>query len=153
MIIVSDTREQKPFSFKKLNIKEKPEVKRAALKTGDYSIEGYEDRVCIERISMVDLFGSCGQGRDRFEREFQRMSKFEYAALVVEVDWKQMYKYPPARSKMSPKIILRTLLAWHMRYQVHIWPCPGRKFAEKVTYLLLDRFYRDKVAAKHDKKD
>lgn len=40
-------------------------------------------------------------------------------------------------------------LAWHMRYGVHIWPCPGRAFAEKITYLLLDRFYRDQIKASY----
>ena len=83
--------------------------------------------------------------RKRFEKEFQRMSQFEYAALVIESDWNSIYKRPPSRSQIKPKQILRTLMAWHMRYNVHVWPCPGRKFAEKTTYLILDRFYRDKL--------
>ncbi len=146
-IIISDTREQKPFHFRKntLKIAETPIVERTALKTGDYSLKNFEDQICVERKSVTDLFGSCGKGRARFEREFQRMSEFEYAALVIEVDWLSIYKRPPSRSKMKPKQILRTLMAWHMRYQVHIWPCPNRRFAEKITYLLLDRFYRDKL--------
>lgn len=153
-VVIFDSREQKPFQFKKedLNISEQPLVEKATLKTGDYSLKGFENQICIERKSAVDLFGSCGKGRARFEREFQRMSQLEYAAVVIENDWTAMYKRPPSRSKMSPKTILRTLMAWQMRYQVHIWPCPGRKFAEKITYLLLDRFYRDKIKAEHEQK-
>ncbi len=150
-IIVADTREQVPFVFDAINLKihETPQVERATLKTGDYSLKGFEDVICIERKSIADLFGSCGKGRPRFEREFMRMAAFEYAALVIEVDWQDIYTKPPNRSKLSPKNILRTLMAWHMRYNVHIWPCPGRSFAEKTTYLLLDRFYREKQKACH----
>lgn len=148
-IIIRDTREQKPFLFNKetLKIAEAPVVQVATLRTGDYSLFGFEDRICIERKSLVDLFGSCGKGRDRFEREFQRMAEYEYSALVIESDWHEIYKTPPQRSKVHPKNLLRSLLAWHMRYDVHIWACPGKIFAEKTTYLLLDRFYRDQLKA------
>jgi len=147
-VIIRDTREQQGFSFNHefLGIIETPTVKSGTLKTGDYSLEGFESKLTIERKSLVDLFGSCGKnGRDRFEREFIRMAEFEYAALVIEADWTTIYKSPPQRSKLNPKNILRTLTAWHMRYNVHLWPCPSRKFAEKTTYLLLDRFYRDQL--------
>lgn len=150
-IIIRDTREQKAFTFENINVKEKPIIEIGTLKTGDYSLKGFEDKICVERKSAVDLFGSIGKGRERFEREFERMLEYEYAALVIEVDWKDIYKKPPSRSQLSPKIILRTLIAWHMRFNVHVWPCPGRNFAEKVTYLLLDRFYRDKQVADHER--
>jgi len=42
------------------------------LTTGDYSIEGCEHLVSVERKSHGDLCGSLGGGRDRLEREFQR---------------------------------------------------------------------------------
>lgn len=141
MIIIVDTREGNPFLFE--SVDPRPEVVRGALKTGDYSLQGLESQVCIERKEIGDLFNSCGQGRDRLEREFQRMKDFQFAALVIESDWQAIYKTPPARSQMDPKIILRTLIAWHMRYDVKIWPCPTRGFAEKLTYLLLKRFWTD----------
>ena len=146
-IIIQDQQEKHPFLFRKedLKIPNDPIIEVAHLKTGDYSIKGFESDVCIERKSIADLFGSCGTGHDRVEREFQRMAEFKYAAFVVEADWHEIYTKPPNRSRMSPKQILRIIMAWHMRYNVHIWACPGRKFAEKITYLLLDRFYRDQL--------
>lgn len=149
--ILVDKQEKTPFLFKKtdLNIDTDISIKKQSLKTGDYSLLGFENQICIERKSIVDLFGSCGgkQGirRKRFEEEFKRMCAFEYAALVIEKDWRHIYKNPPQRSKITPKQIMRTLMAWHMRYNVHIWDCPTRLFAENITYLLLDRFYRDKM--------
>jgi len=139
--IIVDSREQTPFDFS--GVDPRPVVSVGALKTGDYSIRGMENYVAIERKSLVDLFGSCGQGRDRFEREFVRLKDFQFAALVIESDLYSIYKTPPSRSRMDPKTIMRTLIAWHMRYNVKIWPCPTRGFAETLTYLLLKRFDTD----------
>lgn len=158
-IIIKDVQEKPGFHFEKnfLKITSTPQIIVKHLSTGDYSLEGFENKITIERKSLTDLFGSCGgkKGvrRDRLEREFIRMSEFEYAALVIEADWQTIYTQPPNRSKVNPKNILRTLMAWHMRYNVHIWACPGRKFAEKITYLLLDRFYRDQIKAAYDNTD
>lgn len=141
MKIIIDSREKSAFTF--ADITPKPETEIATLKTGDYTLLGFESQLCIERKSLSDLFGSCGQNRTRFEKEFIRMSQYRFAALVIEADWHSIYTFPPNRSKMDPKNILRTLIAWHMRHRVAVWPCPGRAFAERLTYLLLKRFYDD----------
>ena len=140
--IIIDSREQAPFLFDTV-ADPAPATVTTGLKTGDYSLQGFEDQITIERKSMVDLFGSCGKGRARFEREFKRMQGFKFAGLVIEAQWKDIYTKRPSRSQMDPKIILRTIIAWTERYGVHCWACPGKRFAEKVTYLMLDRFYRD----------
>ena len=137
--IVIDTREQNAFTF--ANIKPRPEVIYKALSTGDYSLEGFEDRITIERKSLIDLFGSTGQGRKRLQREFERMRSFEYAALVIERNLGDIFKRTPAHSQMLPKSVFRTLIAWSIRYGVYIWPCPDRSFAERTTHLLLEKWY------------
>lgn len=137
--IVVDTREQNAYHFK--HLPGPPEVIYKALESGDYSIEGYEDRIAIERKSLADLFGSTGIGRERFEREFERLSKFQYAALVIEAGLDDIFLKSPAYTKMMPKSVFRTLLAWSIRYKVYVWPCPDRNFAERLTYLLLEKFY------------
>ncbi len=54
------------------------------LRTGDYSVSGYEDQVAIERKTIDDLVGCLGKHRDRFERELQRAKDFQFFAVVVE---------------------------------------------------------------------
>ena len=44
---------------------------------------------------------------------------------------------------MIPKTVYRSVIAWQQRYDVHWLFAPGRPFAEKTTYHILDRFYRD----------
>ena len=60
---------------------------RSRLKTGDYTIHGMEDILCIERKnSWLELAGNIGtaKARKRFIAELQRMRKFPYRLLVVE---------------------------------------------------------------------
>ncbi len=142
--IVIDSREQLPFDFHCQELNHgKVLTERKTLKTGDYSIQGLEDKITIERKSLSDLFSSVGSGRKRFEREMERMSKFDYAALVVESSLADIFTNPPNRSKMPSKSVFRTLIAWSQRYNVHLWPMWDRQSAERVTYLLLKRYWDD----------
>jgi hypothetical protein len=95
--VVADTREQLPFGFQGMLCDAKDgggpltvPVVRGTLKSGDYSLKGFESRVAVERKSVADLFGTLGQGRDRFERELGRLAEMEYAAVVVEGDWREI---------------------------------------------------------------
>lgn len=142
--IVVDTREQNAYHF--THIKPyAPWVIYKALSTGDYSIEGYEDRITIERKSLSDLFGSTGQGRERFEREFERLAKYEYAALVIEGSLSDIFQRPPVYSKMNSKAVFHTLISWSVYYKVCIWNAPDRTFAEKLTYYLLEKWWKKNV--------
>lgn len=149
--VIIDTNEQRPFFYDKVGDPNFPgmRIKDRWMKTGDYSIEGCDSPECqysivIERKSLSDLFGSTGRGRERLGKEFQRMSEFDYAAFVVEADWRTVICSPPETSAMDPKKILRTVIAFCQRYDVHPWFCPDRSFAEKITYLLLKRFWDDR---------
>lgn len=57
--------------------------------TGDYSIEGLEDKVTVERKSLNDFVNSVipGRGWKRFQKELQRMQEFEKSCIIVEGDW------------------------------------------------------------------
>ena len=146
MIIIVDTREQTPYTF--ASIDPIPIVEVATLKAGDYSLKGFENQIAIERKSLLDAFGTFGQGRSRFERELERLSIMRYTSVVIEADWDTIIRTPPARSKLLPKTVIRSIAAWQIRYGVHFTVCPNRAFAEKWTWILLDRFYRDIISGK-----
>lgn len=139
--IIIDSRENLPYDFKL--IKPEPITKRRSLKTGDYSIKGLEDKICCERKTISDFLGSVGCNRQRFEKEFQRMAEMQYAALVLEFDFKTLFLNPPARSKMNVKAAFRTVISWSVKYNVCIWPMFNRESAEKITYLILEKFYNE----------
>ena len=143
--ILSDTRENLPYTFNGYNC----EVKRIGLKTGDYSIEGYENEICIERKSKADLFGSLGKGRERFEREFERLSKIEYKALVIEASLSSCLM-GSEYSLMQPSAVLNSLVSWGIRYRVQIYFADNRQLAECLVYRIMEKFLYNKNRAMGD---
>jgi ERCC4-type nuclease len=153
--VVIDMREQLPFSFHELRADAKAgrlplavRVTHRTLAAGDYSIEGFEDRVAIERKSLADLFATLSKGRGRFQRELDRLAKCDFAAVVIEADWRTIICDPPKRSRLLPKTVFRSVIAWQLRYpRIQWWTCPNRRFAEIATFRLLERFW------KHDQRE
>lgn len=133
ILIVVDTREQLPYTF--------PRTVSRALQAGDYSIDGLEDRVAVERKSLPDLFGSVGKGRDRFRREWERLAKMERAAVVIEASLSDVRCSPPAYSAMHPRAVVQTLIAWSVRYDVHVVFAGSRRFGQAYTGFFLAHFY------------
>ena len=75
--IIVDTREKKPLLFANSEVH--------GLKTGDYSVLGYEDLFCVEHKTVKDLIGTCDfKNRERFRRELQRMKdSFDFYCIVI----------------------------------------------------------------------
>lgn len=132
--IVIDTREQAPYEFER--------SVRGTLKAGDYSLVGFETRAAIERKSLSDAFGSIGGNRDRFEREWQLLSKLDYAAVVIESSFKQFLEAPPTHSRMNPKVALLSYLAWHVKYGVPVFFAEDRRHAARLVWRLLFYWWR-----------
>jgi DNA excision repair protein ERCC-4 len=157
-VVVIDTREQSPYSFAGLKADASDgggeliiTTRRGTLRSGDYSVRGHERRVAVERKSLADLYGTLGSGRDRFERELQRLAGYHYAAVVVEAEWSEILTAPPPRSKLNPKTIFRSVLAWQQRYPaVHWWMVAGRAMGEVTTFRILERFVKEQTHTKLD---
>lgn len=140
--IIRDSREQAPFPFQSIEGFDVINTVTAALPTGDYSIVGFESRISIERKSVSDYYGSIGSDRERFEREMVRLAAMDYAAVVIEGDWKELLIDRPDTIQMSAKSASHTILSWSIRYGVHFFPCMGRRHAELVTFGLLRHWWK-----------
>lgn len=154
-LILVDNREKLPFGFVGLRTDAREgrrplavTLKPAFLPSGDYSIEyegrSYADRIAIERKGICDLYSTLGQHRGRFELELARLQLMDFAAVVVEAQWDTLVRAPPARSQLNPLTVFRSVIAWQQRFpRVHWWACPGRVFAERVTFRVLERFWKE----------
>jgi ERCC4-type nuclease len=129
--IVVDSRERLPFLYKTAFTR--------TLKTGDYSVLGLEDRVTIERKRVGELFQCAGRDRKRFERELERLSSFEYAAIVIEGDLADILK-PQQFSQVSPRTVVSSLVSWSVRFGVHVYFAGSRPLARALTYRILEKF-------------
>ena len=154
-VVVIDTREQLPFQFAGLRTDADQGNRpltvltvRAALKQGDYSLLGYEDQIAYERKSISDLYSTLGQDRARFVRELERLADYPVAGVIVEATWEDIVCRPPPHSKLNPKTVYRSILAWTQRYpRIHWFLAGPRRLAEVTTLRLLERFWRDRQEA------
>lgn len=153
--VVVDTREQLGYSFAGL-VSDAREGRRplavptvrGTLRAGDYSIQRFDHAVAVERKSLADLFGTLSRGRSRFMRELERLNAMAAAWVVVEAEWSEILAAPPARTRVTGKTVFRSVTAWQCRYpRVHWWFVAGRRLGEVVTFRLLERFWREQVAA------
>lgn len=92
MIIIRDTREKVgywDFSFYG------HEQKISKLDTGDYSLVGFEDVLCIERKkSTSEIATNIGKDKKRFEAELERMKTFKYKYLILEFSVANLMEFP-----------------------------------------------------------
>jgi len=147
--VVYDDREGLPFRFESIKADADQHHRPIAVQrkcrrliTGDYTIEGFESLVCVERKSLFDLFQTLGQGRSNFKEEHRRMSMMRTACVVIEAPWNEILFNPPAYSDLVPKTIWRTAISWSIRYGVPWYAMPNRSAAESWTYRFLEMFYR-----------
>lgn len=149
--IIVDTREQASFFFRDIKVDRRDgggryivPITRKSLKTGDYAIEGFEDRCAVERKSMEDLFHCVGSDRERFENQLRRLNELEHPFVVVEASWERIFRGCP-RSQLKPKTVFRSVIAWQQGSEfenTHWWFLPSKRAAELATFRILDRFWK-----------
>jgi hypothetical protein len=148
--VVVDNREQQPFVFTGLRGDAIQGQRNLLVRTvtrclpaGDYSLAGFERQIAVERKSLFDLFHTLGQSRARFSRELLKLSSYEFSAVVVEADWGIILGRPPPRSRLNPKTIFRSVIAWQQLWpRIHWWMLPGRNVAEVTCLRILERFWK-----------
>jgi ERCC4-type nuclease len=152
-IIVIDQQEKHQFVFPQ-GIK----TIRKHLITADYSLLGFEDRICVERKSKADAWGSVVEGRDRFRKEYERMAEFEKKIVVIESTLED-FLIPPVyvkegkviQSKVDPKTPINTFISWFERYGVPFIFVDNHNFGMVFTMRFLDFFYRHEIERNKEK--
>jgi DNA excision repair protein ERCC-4 len=112
-LFLVDTREQRPYIFGRSRV--------ATLAEGDYTAEGVENIVRVERKSLPDLLACIGRERERFIRELERLAVYRYACIVVEASLPDIAAGKwPCPSRVYPRAVTASLAAWSVRYGVHV---------------------------------
>ena len=88
-VVLVDTREQMPFDFSRFPNWIAGE-KRKALRVGDYSVEGMEELLILERKSLSDLISTLMQNRVRFFAGCEKMTQYRWRALLVEASYEDI---------------------------------------------------------------
>lgn len=152
--VIVDSREQLPYTFDRMPGRVPGEILAVpivvqGLPSGDYSIDGVEELIAIERKSLDDLYGSTTWGRDRFEREIGRLSELPgFAAVVIEADWREIAAPAEHRAgwenRTDPRSVVGTINSWSIRYpRVHWLACGSRREAEVRTFQILQAAWKE----------
>lgn len=123
--VIIDTRERIPWKFHSGQVTD-IEVKK--LDTGDYTLEGYEDILCIERKRSISEFTN-NMTDGRFERELKRMAPFKEKFLIMEFDYEDVQKFPIGSTipkamlsqvKIKPPFIMKYISEIQVKYEVSV---------------------------------
>lgn len=141
--IIIDTREQHPWSF--------PYHAKAhhKLDTGDYSIEGMQNILCIERKNGIAELAN-NMTEKRFKDVINRMSKYKHAYILIECNYDQMMNYPIGsdvpkklwnKIKISPAFIMKFITELSVNYNINVIFCGNASWAEKTALSIMKRVY------------
>lgn len=152
--IIVDTREQETERSRHRYRAFGVPYERGTLRYGDYSanisIDGiplYDvsvpvfSKCVIERKMSLDELAICfTSGRDRFEREFERvMENGSKVFMVVEnASYEKIIKHD-YKSRFHPNAFLASLTAWSVRYQINVVFCQSLTSGR----LIKEYLYRD----------
>jgi len=145
MIIIQDTKEKIPWNFL---IYDKCQSQLCqSLLTGDYTIQGYESDIIIERKRSVgELANNLGKKNKQFNNELERMQDFRFRYLVCEFPITRVSIFPQdsgipkklwSKLRMNGQFILSTINNLCERYGVELHFCENTESAERLSYNLM----------------
>jgi ERCC4-type nuclease len=115
-VMIADTREQRPLFTRfppGLMIKSK------TLKDGDYSILGFEDKICFERKGISDLFPFCSTEREKTIKKMYRFKSMEFVGLIIEAKESEVLRFQQF-TDVHPEVVRGALTSFQVRYGVHV---------------------------------
>lgn len=155
--VIKDTREQDGWFFSDYDKCEGMEL--GTLLTGDYTLKGYEDIVCIERkASVSEIAMNLGRKKEAFYNEIERMRDFPFRYILLEFSASDVVDYPYSlldpkdrelyqnhlnggpkpsgkrfdivkETKITGKYLIKCLLEISIKYEVNVIFCDNKRNA------------------------
>ena len=150
--IIIDSREQQPWTFRnKVTAVNK-------LDTGDYSIQGLENLVAIERKKSVSELAT-NITESRFKDVIQRLSETKYAFMLFEFSLKDILIYPIGSNipkskwqyiKITANFLLKNITDWQLKHNIKVYFCGSHSYAENLAGYLLHKIYNQEKGTLHN---
>lgn len=152
--VIKDTREQEGWFFSAYDKCEGMEI--GTLLTGDYTLKGYEDVVCVERkASVSEIAMNLGRKKEAFYSEIERMRDFPFRYILLEFSASDVIGYPTSllnaedqelyerylnggpkptgkrfdivkETKITGKYLIKCLLEISIKYEVNVIFCDNK---------------------------
>jgi hypothetical protein len=174
--VIKDTREQEGWFFSEYDKCEGMEL--GTLLTGDYTIKGYEDVICVERkASVSEIAMNLGRKKEAFYKEVERMRDFPFRYILLEFSASDVIGYPTSllneqeqaayqkyldggpkpsgkkfdiiqETKITGKYLIKCLLEISIKYEVNVIFCDNKHSA----FLICNSIFK-RLTELFDKKD
>jgi ERCC4-type nuclease len=122
-IVLVDTREREPLPLHANHPNWITSERRVSLKTGDYTVEGMERVLCLQRKSLADLVACTVTYRRRFLAACGRLARFPWKAILVEArleDIKGGFDVFDIPSEVHPNAVCGTLDAIEAKFSIPV---------------------------------
>ncbi len=122
-VILVDTREREPLALFANHRNWIGGERRVALKSGDYTIEGMENLLALERKSLADMVMCTVTDRKRFLAVCGRLARLRWKAILVEAtfeDIKRGFEAFNIPSDVHPNAVCGTLDAIEAKFGIPI---------------------------------
>ena len=135
--VVVDSREQEPYIFDSEGVR----ATRRTLPAGDYSLDGWEEAVAVERKTLEDLVSTLIRSRKRFHKELERLAGYSSACVVVEANLGDILtrSYP---SGAHPNAVLGSVVSIVVDFRIPVFFCSDRQGAQAFVEGYLRRVHR-----------
>lgn len=141
--IIVDTREQNPWEFGNHT------TSRLKLDTGDYSIEGMEKLLIIERKQSVSEVAN-NITEKRFPNFLERLSLIPHRFMLFEFNLQDVYDFPIGSDipkskwdslKVTNNYILKHISLFSIKYGIQTIFCGDSDNAEKMAVRIMRTVY------------
>lgn len=109
LTILVDTREQTIPPFPEGVV-----LERTTLHESDYTTPALKTIAVIERKSICDFAATLSWGRERFDRQVQRLQAYRWKCVIVEADITAVYR----GTAMHPNAIIGSIASLYARWDV-----------------------------------
>lgn len=147
MNVIRDTREKNGWDF---IFYDDIEIISHKLDCGDYTTPTLKDYIVVERkASVTEIANNLGKkiAKDRFYREFDRMSSLKKAYIVCEFPESSVYDFPKNSGMTQAKMAMVRMNGKYLRKlmaqiekdceNIEVVFCNNREEAEAFTYNIL----------------
>lgn len=120
-VVIVDSREQATYSFVRFE-NWIAGVERRKVAAGDYSVEGMESLLAVERKSLADVIRTAIHERARFFRQCERMAKLRWKAILVEASYEDVKSYydDDLQTEAHPNAVSGTLDAIEAKFGIPV---------------------------------
>jgi ERCC4-type nuclease len=122
-VVLVDTREKEPLPLAENHPNWIGAERRATLKTGDYTVEGMETLLALERKSLADAVNCTVGSRARFIATCARLARFRWKAILIEAtleDVKGGFEASDILSDVHPNAVCGTLDAIEAKFGIPV---------------------------------